>query len=126
MITPIFTLLIMTLISPQETLTEFKPERVSKSATFGCNGKIENVFPLFGPIREMDWADGWNPEILYSTNNHALVEEHMIFQTKGHTGEEKYTWAITKFQPEHHFIEYTVSTSERIWFISVVCKSIRE
>ena len=115
----------MSLATSHDVLTEFKPDRISRSATFVANGSIENVFPLFGPIRESDWTEGWKPEIIYRSGD-VLVEEHMIFQTNGHAGEGKYTWVITQYQPEKYLIEYTVTTLERIWFIRVVCKSNNE
>ena len=93
--------------------------RVSRSATIMLNAKIDEVFPLFGPIREMEWAEGWNPEIIYSID--PLVEEGMIFRTSGN--EEAYIWVLSKYSPDDHFVEYTVHTSARIWFIRVVCKS---
>ncbi len=100
---------------------KFIPERVSKCADIVLNGPIEKVFPLFGPVREKEWAGGWDPEIVYPGS--AAVEEHMIFRTNAphHTKEGHYLWAITKFDPETHQIEYTVSTQNRIWFISVRC-----
>jgi hypothetical protein len=112
----------MSLVINQEIPVEAQSERITRSAVFTAIGKIETVFPLFGPIREKDWAEGWNPEVLYRTRNDILVEEHMIFQTSGHAGEGKYTWVITQYQPEKYLIEYTVSTSERIWFIRVACR----
>jgi len=111
----------MNLVSSHEILTEFKPQRIQQSASFTIHEKIENVFPLFGPIREKDWAAGWNPEVLYSSGD-VLVEEHMVFQTHAPDGKEKFIWVITQYQPDQHLIEYTVSARERIWFIRVSCK----
>jgi hypothetical protein len=102
----------------------FKSERISRSASFIVDGKIEDVFPLFGPVREKEWAEGWDPEIIFSTNN--LVEEHMIFQTKVSSGEKVYTWVITQFDPVKYLVEYTASTTNRIWFIRVQCKAAGE
>jgi hypothetical protein len=99
---------------------DFKTERISKCAIIELDGSVDNVFPLFGPIREKAWAEGWDPEILYCTSGE--VEERMIFRTKAHHLSEKfYTWVITQFSPEQHQIEYTVSTSNRIWFIRIEC-----
>ena len=97
----------------------FKAERISKTSSFVVNGKVEDVFPLFGPIREKEWADGWDPEIIFSRDK--VVEEHMIFRTKASTDEVFYYWAVTQYRPEKFFIEYTVSTINRIWFITVNC-----
>jgi hypothetical protein len=102
----------------------FKPERISKTASFIVDGTIENVFPLFGPIREKEWAEGWEPEIIFSTNN--LVEDHMIFRTKVSSDEKFYTWVITQFDSDNHSVEYTVSTKNRIWFIRVQCEPCGE
>ncbi len=101
--------------------TSFKAERVEKSASFAVNTTVDKVFPLFGPIREKEWAHGWEPQIVYSKNSEA--EEHMVFKTKGrHPGEEDYLWLVTQLRPKDYFIEYTVSTSQRAWFISVKCR----
>jgi hypothetical protein len=98
----------------------FKAERVQKSASFVVNAVVEKAFPLFGPVREKEWAAGWEPQIIYSTD--PLIEEHMVFKTKGaHKNEEEYLWTMTQFKPQDYFIEYTVSTANRIWFISVKC-----
>ena len=102
-------------------VSTFKAERVQKSASFIVNAPIEKSFPLFGPIREKDWTAGWEPKMIYTVD--PLVEEHMVFQTKGaHESEPEYTWALTQFRSSAYFIEYTVSTSNRIWFITVKCQ----
>ena len=99
---------------------QFQAERVSQSTTLNIEGRIEDVFPLFGPVREKDWAYGWDPEILYSTS--ALIEEGMIFRTRAHdVSDRDYLWAVTRFDAANYAIVYTVTASERIWFISVQC-----
>lgn len=98
---------------------KFIPERIQQCAVITLNGSIDKVFPLFGPVREMEWAEGWNPEIIYPKDK--LVEEHMIFRTKGHADEEYYTWVVSQFNPDQHQIEYTVSTPDRVWFIRIQC-----
>lgn len=100
---------------------DFIPERISKTASFLVDGKLEDVFPLFGPIKEKLWAEGWEPEVIFS--NGALVEEHMIFKTRVATPEKYYTWVVTQFREDEHLVEYTVSTPNRIWFIRVKCEA---
>jgi hypothetical protein len=114
-----FLLLIMISLS-LPTNSEIKYERISRTATIQVNAQIEVVFPLFGPLKEKEWADGWDPEIIYSRTN--LVEQHMMFRTKGRNPSESfYAWTITTYNPDQHIIEYTVSTVNRLWFIAVVC-----
>jgi hypothetical protein len=113
----------MTLLAceTQKNKTDFKAERISRTASFVVNAEIEKTFPLFGPVREMAWAEGWNPHLVYSETKD--VEARMIFETPGRfEGEEKYTWIITQYFPQEYLIEYAVSTPERIWFITVQCE----
>lgn len=106
----------------QKNTTDFKAERISRTASFVVQAPIETVFPLFGPVQEMAWAEGWNPHLVYSESKD--VEARMIFETPGRfEGEEKYTWIITQYFPQEYLIEYTVSTAERIWFITVQCET---
>lgn len=99
----------------------FKAKKISRTASIMLNGAFEHVFPLFGPVREKDWAEGWDPQILFSGSEN--IEEHMVFQTPAHLpGEEGcYTWTVSKYQPEHGLIEYTVFTENRLWWIAIVC-----
>lgn len=98
-----------------------KSKRISKTKSITLNGSLENVFPLFGPIRESEWAAGWNPEILFSNSD--LVEEHMLFRIPSHhgDGEPDHIWTVSKYEPEKAFIEYTVFSGERIWWITIKC-----
>jgi hypothetical protein len=107
-----------------ESQMEFKPERISKCSTIELHGPATKVFPLFGPVLEKQWAEGWDPEIIYPTTG--VVGKHMIFQTKAHHQTENvFTWVVTDCQPEKYFIEYTVSTAQRIWFIHVQCEAVQ-
>jgi len=98
----------------------FKSKRISKTRTIILNGSLDEVFPLLGPIKEMEWTDGWDPEIIYSTTK--IVEEKMVFKTKAiFPDETDFTWIISKYQPENTFVEYLVFTQERLWTISINC-----
>ncbi len=101
-------------------------ERISKSSTFSAEAAIDIVFPLFGPVREKEWAHGWNPVIIYPVDT--LVCEKMVFQTSGglHGSEETYTWSIVRYEPHQYQIEYQVTAAERLWFITVSCTPIQE
>jgi hypothetical protein len=101
-------------------LSLFKSERVSRTSTITLNAPMKRVFPLFGPIREKEWAAGWEPQMLYSTTD--SVEEHMIFKTRSHHGHEPdCIWTVSKYYPEQALIEYTVFAPERLWRIAIQC-----
>ncbi len=100
----------------------FKAEKISQTGMIKLNGAFEQVFPLFGPVRERDWAEGWDPHILLSGSDN--IEEHMVFQTHTHLpGEEgSYTWIVSKYRREQGLVEYTVYAGYRLWWITIVCR----
>ena len=118
-------LILLSLLFMTHTGRSQTAERIEKTASFLVKAPIEKTFPLFGPIREKEWAAGWEPQIIYS--QHPEVEEHMIFKTAGnHPDEMEYVWVVSQYKPTEFFIEYQVSTHQRIWFITVECKSEQE
>jgi len=104
------------------TSSAFTPRRISRTSTITLNASLKEAFSLFGPIREREWAAGWDPQILYSTTD--LVEEHMVFKTPSphEHGEPDYTWTVSKYLPDQALIEYTVFTPERLWWITIQCR----
>ena len=101
-------------------MSDLKAQRVSKTSTITLNASLERVFPLFGPIREIEWAEGWQPELVYGPAG--SVAEHMVFKTQAHShGEPDYVWTVSKYAPDQALIEYTVFTPERLWTITIQC-----
>ena len=96
---------------------------VARASTITLDGALARVFPLFGPIKEKVWAEGWNPVIL--VGDPGRVEEHMVFRTQsGHSEDAgQATWIVSKYDPEISLIEYTVFTQERIWWICIECRA---
>ena len=99
---------------------EFAAMRISKSSTLMLNGELRDVFPLFTPIHEKEWAAGWEPEILYGG---VEIKEGGIFRTPSYFDEGEYfLWIISKYDEHHFLIQYTVTSPGRVWFIEVQCK----
>jgi hypothetical protein len=106
------------------TLLGDTAQRISRSASIRLKAPVETVFPLFGPVEEMKWAPGWSPEILYGGSD---VQERLMFRTPGrYPDEEYYTWTIIRYSLSDHFVEYLVSSKNRIWFITVRCEPFDE
>lgn len=101
-------------------VSDFKSEKIAKTATIILNGNIENVFPLFNPIEEQKWAPVFKPHFIFPSDE--SVQEGMSFKTAGHGDEPEFLWVITKYNKEDHLIQYLVSTSNRYWTITVACK----
>jgi hypothetical protein len=85
-----------------------KVRHVSNTGRISVDAPPERVFPLFGPVREAEWVDGWNPEILYSESPLA-EEEGAVFATHRH-GQAATIWVITRYERENYRVEYAHMT----------------
>jgi hypothetical protein len=61
------------------------------------------VFPLFGPIGEREWAPGWNPRMIFPADGFSPAKGS-VFTTSDEDGEE--TWVITGFDAQNGFVSY--------------------
>lgn len=103
----------------------FTPTEVSRERTIFLNDRPEIVFPLFEPLNERNWVDGWEPLVLFPSNG--VAREGMIFLTKPRfEDEENYRWVLTHYDTENFRISYHVSAAERLWFIDVTCIPLEE
>jgi hypothetical protein len=101
--------------------TAFRSKRIARTSTITLKDTPESIFPLFGPVREKDWAPGWEPQIVYSDS--AWIEEHMVFTARSHHGHEPdSTWTVSRYAPGEALVEYTVVAPERLWRITIQCR----
>ena len=70
-----------------------KPNRVSHTYEQTINGTVNDVMPLYCPVRERDWVVGWNPKTVYSHSG--LVEKDCIFITQ--QGDMDVVWIVTDY-----------------------------
>jgi uncharacterized protein YndB with AHSA1/START domain len=100
----------------------FKAERVIRTATLTLHATPERVFPLFGPVREAEWADGWQPNMIYAESE--LAEERGAVFTTTHPGEADTIWMITFYDRDRFMIEYVRATPEsRIAVVTIQCEA---
>ena len=66
-------------------------------------GTPDQVFPLLCPVREKDWIDGWEYEMIYSRSG--LIEEGCVFTTPHH-GDKTTTWYVTRHDIKQYFVEF--------------------
>ena len=84
--------------------TTFKAQRVTRTGEITLHALPEKVFPLFGPVREAEWAEGWEPVVVYSES--PLAEEEGAVFTSPNPGEADTIWIITRYDPVDYHIEY--------------------
>lgn len=56
----------------------------------------DRVFPLLCPVREYDWIERWDGEIVYTDSG--IAELGCIFRTRSHDMEE--IWTVSRYEPE--------------------------
>lgn len=83
-----------------------KPNTVKRSYTQFINSAPGKVFPLLCPVREKEWVDGWDPELVITESGFA--EKESIFITKDR--EKKSTWIITRYEPLNYELEMYIVT----------------
>lgn len=78
------------------------PIRVSRQYTQRLRARPAEVFPLLCPVREVEWVNGWEPNLVISASGAA--ELHCIFTIEDH-GEEA-TWVVTAYEPDRWKISF--------------------
>lgn len=83
-------------------------EQRTQSFTINLNGSVAGVTPLFGPIREAEWAPAWAPHFIYPAQG--LQREGVVFTTTGGHGKDR-LWLLTTFDIGNGRVEYVVLTA---------------
>ena len=78
-----------------------KPNRATHTYRQRLHAPPAKVFPLLCPVREMEWANGWAPELVISSSG--VAERDGIFLTPDKQGTA--IWYITRHEPERWFVE---------------------
>jgi hypothetical protein len=78
-----------------------EPKRVERSYVQKLHGTPGLIFPLLCPVREKDWAEGWDPLAVYTQSGFA--EDDCVFTTG--EGKPESIWVITRFDTERYRME---------------------
>jgi hypothetical protein len=93
-------------MNTKSTQTEIRsPRRIRHSYTQTIHAGPDEIFPLYCPVRELDWAPGWRPDWVISESG--VAEQGCVFQTPGDDShhDESATWVITRHRPDTHEVE---------------------
>jgi hypothetical protein len=85
-----------------------KPNRISHSYTQKIAAAPDKVFPLLCPVREKDWVEGWDPELVISESGFA--EKDCIFTLDRENSKDH--WIVTKHDSENYEIEMVIINPE--------------
>ena len=90
-------------------MTAFKSRRVTHEYTQTNAAPPEKVFPLLCPVREAEWAPGWQYRMIYSDSG--VAELGCIFTTPNSADEEEPTDADKGVRSTHEASETTWVTT---------------
>jgi hypothetical protein len=82
-------------------------EQRTQSFTIGLNGSVADVTPLFGPVREAEWAPDWSPRFIHPAQG--VQREGVVFTTTSGHGTER-LWLLTTYDVKNGRVEYVVMT----------------
>ncbi|KAB2878623.1 hypothetical protein F9K33_12575 [bacterium] len=93
-----------------------KPSRVKRDYVQTLIGTPEAVFPLLCPVREAEWVNGWDPDLVISQSG--LAELGCIF-TIG-PSDVKSIWIVTTYDPLNFKISFLkVTPAETVAVIDI-------
>ncbi len=72
-----------------------KPKRITRSYVQTIQGTPGEIMPLYCPVQEAKWCEGWDPIIVYSESG--VVEPDCVFVTGDGTSES--AWFVTQHDP---------------------------
>jgi len=84
--------------------------RTIKSYTMSLESNPEVIFPLLCPVREYEWIQPWQCEMIYT--NSGIVELDCVFKTNFQEDGPEDTWVVSYYEPPRH-IEFVRVNSIR-------------
>ena len=94
--------------------------------TFDCkqvnHGSVEEVFPLLCPVREFDWLDGWEYQMIHSSSG--LIEKGCVFTTRM-DGNVDTIWYVTDYNMKNYKIVFLrVTPGENVVKIDIQLRTM--
>ena len=82
-------------------------EQRTQSFTIELKGSVADVTPLFGPVREAEWAPGWTPRFIHPAEG--AQHEGVVFTITSANGKER-LWLLTAYDVKEGRVEYVFVT----------------
>ena len=79
-------------------------QHAESNITFELPAAASTALPLFGPVRETEWAPDWNPEFVYPAENRQAAGA--VFTTRQHDSD--LVWMLIAYDEAALRVEYVV------------------
>jgi hypothetical protein len=98
----------------------FEAKHIVRTHTVQLDARPDEVFPLFEPIGEKKWVEGWEPVMHYPRSGAAI--EGAVFTTR-QEGEAETIWALAEYEREEWRVKYLrVTPRSRVAVVEVRCE----
>ncbi len=77
------------------------PKRITHSYVQTIEGTPDEIFPLYCPVKEALWCEGWDPVAVYTTSG--VVEPECVFTTEDNGIES--AWFVTVYDNKQGRVE---------------------
>jgi len=96
-------------LSKETEMKIAKPRRVTRTYTQTLAGTPAEIFPLYCPVKEALWCEGWDPVVVYSESG--VVEKGCVFITED-AGTQA-AWFVTEYDAAKGCVEMIKHTPEK-------------
>ncbi|HCG04224.1 MAG TPA: hypothetical protein DEV75_03820 [Desulfovibrio sp.] len=97
--------------------------RIERQHAIRLRGSVDRVFPMFTPLGELGWVDGWRPEFVHPSSGR--TEQGMVFRTG--SGAEETLWLCSLWNPEARRVAYArVTPASRMGLVEVACRAVSD
>lgn len=98
----------------------FTAEHVTRTQVIHLAAPPSQAFPLFGPVGERAWTEGWNPTMLYPLDGSEQADA--VF-TVLHPTQGESIWAMPIYDPADCHLTYVqVTPGSRVSTIDIRCQ----
>ncbi len=84
-------------ITRLERILMMNRNRTIKSYTMQLDGNPDDIFPLLCPVREYEWIEPWQCEMVYTDSGRAELD--CIFKTNFPGDGPEDTWVVSRYEP---------------------------
>lgn len=78
-------------------MTNFAAKKIKSSFTQQFQAPPSKVFPLLCPVREYEWIESWQCEMLHSDSG--IAEKNCVFRTRFPGESSDDVWVISHYEP---------------------------
>jgi hypothetical protein len=93
----------------------FRAKKIENKFVQQIQAPSSRVFPLLCPVREYDWIEPWQCEMLNSVSG--IAEKNCVFRTNP-PGESPDVWVISNYEPNKR-IEFIRTNALRTMWLSI-------